>query len=197
MFQHILIFYMNLPHRKYIRWNGYDYKTANHYFITVVTHNRQNRLGLIVNQQAVLSEVGNMVWDCIATLHQHFHDIEIEDAVIMPNHVHFIITNMGDAYIPEVVRRFKAITSYQYHRIKRINDTKPLWQRNYYDRVIRDEREYMFVRNYIMMNPERWELDMLNDNSTCTEKDNIAQMLHQIETCRDFNPKDYFAPVKM
>ena len=197
MFQHIHIFYMNLPHRKYIRWNGYDYKTANHYFITVVTHNRQNRLGLIVNQQAVLSEVGNMVWDCIATLHQHFHDIEIEDAVIMPNHVHFIITNMGDAYIPEVVRCFKAITSYQYHRIKRINDTKPLWQRNYYDRVIRDEREYMFVRNYIMMNPERWELDMLNDNSTRTEKDNIAQMLHQIETCRDFNPKDYFAPVKM
>ena len=188
---------MNLPHRKYIRWNGYDYKTANHYFITVVTHNRQNRLGLIVNQQAVLSEVGNMVWDCIATLHQHFHDIEIEDAVIMPNHVHFIITNMGDAYIPEVVRRFKAITSYQYHRIERINDTKPLWQRNYYDRVIRDEREYMFVRNYIMMNPERWELDMLNDNSTCTEKDNIAKMLHQIKTCRDFNPKDYFAPAKM
>ena len=91
---------MNLPHRKYIRWNRYDYKTANHYFITVVTHNRQNRLGLIVNQQAVLSEVGNMVWDCIATLHQHFHDIEIEDAVIMPNHVHFIITNMGDALKP-------------------------------------------------------------------------------------------------
>ena len=184
---------MNLPHRKYIRWNGYDYKTANHYFITVVTHNRQNCLGFIAHQQAVLSEIGNIVRHCIATLHQHFDDIEIADMVIMPNHVHFIITNMGDSYIPEVVRYFKAVTSYQYHHtIENAQDTKSLWQRNYYDRVIRDEREYMFVRNYIMKNPERWKQDMLNNDSTCTEKDNIAHMLHQIETHRDFNPIDYF-----
>ena len=181
-----------LPKRKFIRWQGYDYTSCGLYFITMVAYHRQHLFGHITDGKMMPSDIGRMVQQCIETLSCRFSEVEIDDWVVMPNHLHLIITNEGNTYVPEIIRQLKAMTSYQYHKLTPNTAGSSLWQRNYYDRVIRDEREYNFVRNYIFCNPERWEQDQLNNLSQATDFDDIGLMLHQIQLRKDFNPTDYF-----
>ena len=181
---------MEFFHRKYIRWHGYNYDTAGYYFITIVTHERKNILSRIEDNQVHLSLIGKIVQKCMEQIEERFTDVQIEDFVLMPNHVHFIIKNYGEEDITEIVRTVKALSSFHYHRQ---NDNKKikLWQRNYFDRVIRDEREFNFIRNYIFKNPERWNKDKLN-NECITNNDNIMGTLKKIQLDSTYDPIDYF-----
>jgi REP element-mobilizing transposase RayT len=86
----------------------------------------------------------------------------------MPNHVHGIVV-LGRVALPavkraplsEVVRGFKTYSARQVNRIRGVAGA-PVWQRNYYERIIRNEREFLSVKQYIAENPLHWDADLEN-----------------------------------
>lgn len=176
--------------RKNIRWANYDYTLPGYYFITIVTYKRKTILSKVKDGEIYLSVIGREINRCLREIHKKFITVRVDDFVIMPNHIHFIIENNGKESIAKVVRTIKALTSCQYTKQIKDNDAK-LWQRNYFDRVIRNERELCFVRNYIFKNPQRWDKDKLNPehNANC---DCIMGTLSLMEIDVNFNPVDYF-----
>ncbi|BBO90752.1 hypothetical protein DSCOOX_39320 [Desulfosarcina ovata subsp. ovata] len=140
-------------------------------------------------KQMVLNDAGKMirsVWDEIP---HHYPGIGTDEFVIMPNHIHGIIVIVkagsracpssvqpsikgqpqGGAptmTLPDVVHRFKTMTTKRYSDGVKQNDWKPfpgkLWQRNYWEHIVRDELELNAIREYVRNNPAQWELDRLN-----------------------------------
>jgi REP element-mobilizing transposase RayT len=178
--------------RKSIRLRGYDYARPGAYFVTFVTKNRENLFGGIVAGEARLNTRGRIVADCIRQITNHYPNVEIDLFVIMPNHIHAIIAiheSVGAGsprpYGPFAARRrliqaprpygFDSkptlghiVAYFKYQTTKRINQSRgtpgaPVWQRNYWEHIIRDERELARIRNYIEQNPARWETDVEND----------------------------------
>ena len=170
-------------HRRSIRLPGYDYGQPGAYFVTICTYRRSCVLGGIHDGRMRLSECGRIVTDCWNDLERHYPDVSLESFVVMPNHIHGIIlldhnpdsgtratAAQGAGLKPapttvhglsEVVRAFKTFSS------RRINKTRrspgvPAWQRNYYERIMRDENELNTVRQYILDHPQRWHEDPEN-----------------------------------
>lgn len=155
-------------------------------------------LGTVSNNKMLLSDIGLMIDNCVNELPRVFSEIEVSDYVIMPNHIHFVITNTEGVAVPEVVRRFKAKTSYLWHHMNKAqggadqNDKPtPLWQYRYFDRIIRNNREFEFVRNYIFRNPERWYADKLNAQC-CEHADDINALFKEINLHKDADFSHYF-----
>mgnify|MGYP000922543315 CR=1 FL=1 len=149
-----------LPQRKNIRLRNYDYSKPGHYFVTICTHNMQNLLGEVVGSgpdvapYVRLSNIGTQVEVNLLKLPEIHAGIVVKPYVVMPNHIHFIMQltgRHGDLALPELVGRFKSYTTKLYADI--------LWQRSYYERVIRNEKEHLAICEYIQTNPLRWELD--------------------------------------
>lgn len=163
-------------HRRSIRLKGYDYKQPGAYFVTICAQDRECLFGDIVEGTLRLNDAGHMVqttWDGLPT---HYPGVGIDAFVVMPNHAHGIIvlnndfvgaglkparTPMKRHGLPEIVRAFKTFSS------RHINQWRgtpgvPVWQRNYYEHVIRKESELDRVREYISANPARWDEDVNN-----------------------------------
>ena len=164
--------------RKSIRLKNYDYSQNGMYFITICTYNREEILSKIENVGAslvsahvILTPIGKYIDNQIKQLEKRF-PVKIEKSVIMPNHIHMIINlfklkwNGKEKYdiqwadtrpaptIGDVICAFKSITSIEYIKYnKQIGEYKKLWQRNYYEHIIRDEKEYYNVCEYIKNNP--------------------------------------------
>jgi len=171
--------------RKSIRLNGHDYSTPGAYFITVVTKDRICLFGNIENGEMHLSALGMIVreeWFKTAILRPYVHLFE-EEFVIMPNHVHGIIWLIDDELvgvrrrrtpteeqygkpvvgsIPTILRAFKSSVTYRAGRELYI--TK-IWQRNYYEHIIRDQNDLENIANYIQSNPYNWENDAENQTN--------------------------------
>ena len=154
--------------RRPIRRPGYDYARPGGYFITIVTMGRDEIFGEIVNGVMRLSAEGAGVADVWANLPRHYPHVSLDAFVVMPNHVHGIVVLGHDAVdgqgrvpLSEVVRGFKTYAARRVNGIRGVSGT-PVWQRNYYDRVIRDERELQNIRRYIAENPARWDDDSEN-----------------------------------
>jgi REP element-mobilizing transposase RayT len=164
------------PARRSIRLKEYDYADPGAYFVTICVSGKRFLFGRLVRGQVVLNEYGQAVQACWLGLPDHYLNMELDAFVVMPNHVHgiFIITDVraglrparkGAASkrpaLPEIVRAFKAFCS---RRINEMRGTRGarVWQRNYYEHVIRDEQSLNRVREYIVANPERWDLDREN-----------------------------------
>lgn len=174
-------------HRSSLRLRGYDYRTGGMYFVTICVLGRQCLLGEINNGVTRSNSVGEMVGDVCNELPRYL-GVEIDAFVVMPNHVHGIITlnpvgatprgcpsanvispDIGQALGPaptfslsDVVHRFKSLTTARYRNIKGPcsgTSDKRLWQRNYYERIIRNEDELNRIREYIRFNADRWMLD--------------------------------------
>jgi REP element-mobilizing transposase RayT len=105
------------------------------------------------------------VWEAIP---QHYAGVEIDEFIVMPDHLHGIIVLTGaDGHpslsLPQVVQRFKSLTTTRYRQGVQASGWEPyggsLWQRNYYERIIRDEAELHRIRQYIQQNPLRWTLE--------------------------------------
>jgi putative transposase len=163
------------PIRKSIRLDGYDYSQCGAYFITLVVQHRLNLFGEIHDGIMELNPAGMMIekwWNEIPT---KFTDIELDTMVIMPNHVHGIIVNVGyesnslninqptGTPLPQIVQWFKTMSTNEYIRcVKQYSwpgFDGSLWQRNYYDRIIRNTRELEAIRLYIQANPMNWVKD--------------------------------------
>ena len=115
----------------------------------------------------VINEYGKLVEITWFDLPNHNHGILLDSFVIMPNHVHgiIVIEDANRVGLSEIVRQFK---SYSGKRINQLRDNPvcPVWQRNYYERVIRNESELAKAREYIVNNPVKWALDKENPSNT-------------------------------
>ena len=172
------------PRRKNIRLHGYDYSIPANYFITIVIQDRKCLLGNISNGKMVLSEVGEMVRKTLKDVTDKFEDSEISHYVIMPNHIHFIIQNTGGDRINEIVRWMKSLSTNRYLNGLRgrgcSHANNKLWQRNYFDHIIRNQHSYDYIANYIFANPQRWKYDKLNID--CVEEpDDINLRIRMLE----------------
>ncbi len=172
-------------HRRSIRLPAWDYAHPGAYFVTVCTYRRECTLAGIIDGEVHLSVEGEIARRCWYELPVHYPHAELDAFVIMPNHVHGIIVitegDGGDVYhgmvdvgfvgaglrpaptdggikrhgLPEIVCAFKSFSA------RRINEMRktpgaPVWQRNYYERTVRNERELRAVREYIHRNPYHW-----------------------------------------
>ena len=154
---------MELPKRKPTRLNDYDYSSCGAYFITVCTHKKQNILcdivgeGLCALPITKLTPIGEAVKVSIKYIADNYGNISVDKFVIMPNHIHLIITNqtggLGDPplQIYDIIGNFKSFTAHKYG--------KTLWQRSFHDHIIRGENDYLKIWNYIDTNPQKWQDD--------------------------------------
>jgi putative transposase len=159
-----------LPVRRPLRLKSHDY-VGGWYFVTICTGRNQMLFGEIEDGQMKLNPVGKIVeeeWLQSAKLRM---DLELDVFVIMPNHVHGILalTGMRAGQRPapttemriragslgSVISQFKGACT---KRIKKVMDQE-IWQRGFYDRIIRNEAELTRIRNYIQNNPLKWELN--------------------------------------
>lgn len=167
----------NLPSRKSIRLKNYDYSSNGAYFVTICTYNRECLLGEIVG--ATLRgrphhpEVFIEKW--LLELENKFKGVKIDKYVIMPNHIHFILTidraQGGDhigGSLPEVVAWYKTMTTNEYIRGVKNNlfpqFNQHIWQRGYHEHIIRNEKSYLEIWQYIDTNPLKWALDCYHTN---------------------------------
>ena len=132
--------------------------------MTVCTWNRGCSLGDVLTGEVSLSPAGLVVDRTWREIPQHYPHVDLDVFVIMPNHFHGIL-HLRDSEEPakrhplsEVLRGFKAFSTREIHRDLGEPDC-PVWQRNYFERVIRDEAELARVRGYIVENPWKWESD--------------------------------------
>jgi REP-associated tyrosine transposase len=157
----------DLPRRRSLRLWGYDYARAGAYFVTICTHERHCLFGHIIDVDVFLSPIGEIVareWVASAEMRR---DVELDDFVIMPNHLHGILlqgrSEAAAAARPlgAVIRGFKAATTRAVaaagHSLQH-----PLWQRNYYEHIIRNEEALEAIRAYIADNPAKWAQDRQN-----------------------------------
>jgi len=166
-------------HRRSIRLTGYNYSRAGAYFVTICTRERACLFGQVIDGTMRLNGTGRMVereWERTATVRP---DIEIDTFVVMPNHFHGIIVirpgrgtlqraptterfgKPTSNTIPTIIRLFKSTTTKQINEARRAPGV-PVWQRNYYEHVIRNEQSLSRVRQYIADNPGQWETDREN-----------------------------------
>jgi putative transposase len=170
--------------RRSIRLNGYDYRQPGAYSITVLAHKRECLFGGVVDLKMELNGYGNVVRQCWEMIPAHFPHVNIDTFVVMPNHVHGIL-NGGARHavplhgterfgqpvagsIPTVIRSFKAAAT------RGINDLRrsfaiTVWQRNYFEHVIRNDESLNHIRQYSLDNPARWEFDSENPLATRPE----------------------------
>jgi len=161
-----------IHHRSSIRLPEYDYTQLGAYFITIVTCQRQNLFGEVVDGEMMLNQFGLLVRQQWVRLPQRFPHIELDEFGIMPNHFHGIIAIVNELLpessehfgkpvvgsIPTIIRSFKSTVSL---RIILMQNTRgmPVWQTNYYEHVIRNERDLLIKRDYILNNPSNWQKD--------------------------------------
>jgi len=184
-------------HRRSIRLQGYDYRQAGGYFITLVTQDRACLFGEVVDGEVRMNEYGQIAWE------EWFRSAEIrreirlypDEFVVMPNHIHgviWIVETCGGAtgaspqpHAPTIVRAHRRaplhraplqrpprslssfVAGFKSAVTKRINEHRgtpgaPVWQRNYYEHIIRNEDDLEAIRHYILTNPSRWHEDREN-----------------------------------
>ena len=169
-----------LPQRRSIRLKNYDYTQSGYYFITICTHNRQRLFGEIHDGEMHLNDFGCIVDFTWNDLENH-NDIRLHEYVIMPDHIHGIIeicdrrersvtvplpsTSHYRFGIPEIIRQFKTFAAKRINEECRRNGLEPfptgrLWQKSYYEHVIRDENDYLTKAEYIQNNPLKREVDL-------------------------------------
>ena len=178
----------NLPHRRSIRLQGYDYSQAGAYFVTICTQGKECLFGGMENGAVALNEYGCVVRDEWLKTAEIRAEIQAGEFVMMPNHFHGILIvgarravpvpvdtarraptmeRFGQPIpgsLPTIIRAFKSAVT------KRINEIRQLpgvsvWQRNYYEHVIRNEADYGQIAEYIADNPRRWEEDTLHPDA--------------------------------
>ena len=159
--------------RRSRRWRGFWYGAARAYYVTVVVHQRRCLLGTVRDGLVAPSAAGSSVMELWQRLDSTFQHVRLDAFVVMPNHLHGILCIIAPqhggsfgATLGELVGWFKTMSTRRYVRGVK-EDGWPrfeqrLWQRNYFDRVIRDEDELNHARGYTWRNPMRWSLDPLN-----------------------------------
>lgn len=175
----------NKHNRRSIRLKGYDYSRAGRYFVTLNCQDRAHLFGTVEDGAMQLNEAGQVARDCWLAIPDHFPDVVLHEFVIMPDHVHGILEIVGadvganddspppppppsspkdgdekavpfrspSKTIGSIIRGFKiGVTKW----MRANTDVHKVWQRNYHDHIIRDERAFQNISAYIRDNPKNW-----------------------------------------
>ncbi len=177
------------PRRRSIRLRDYDYRENGAYFVTICTHRRTPLFGEIIGDEMQLYPMGELVLHSWEVLPEHFPNAELDAFVIMPNHVHAVVVlfDSGNKLADDAVGATHAsplpaqfvksgppsgslgavIGSFKSAAAKAINEFRAapgsvVWQRGYYDHIIRSDKSLTAIREYILYNPARWASDENN-----------------------------------
>ena len=171
-----------IHHRRSIRLKEYDYSFEGAYFVTICTHKRECLFGDIADSEVRLNQYGSVVQECWEGLLSHYPHVYLNEFMIMPNHVHGIILlsppdvdvgagsprpNGAGQPCPytEMRHALGQIVAYlKYQSAKCINALRetpgyPVWQRNYYEHIIRNGKSFEAIQAYITANPLYWAKD--------------------------------------
>lgn len=168
-----VIYNPHIHHRRSIRLKGFDYSREGLYFVTICVQNRACLFGDVENGVMILNDMGRMVEKWYYELQNKFHDMKCREMVVMPNHFHCIVENVGapddlqgehiGSPLRGVVQWFKTMTTNEYIRGVKTLGWPPfngkLWQRNYHEHIIRNEQSYQTISEYIINNPAKWAVD--------------------------------------
>ena len=176
-------------HRRSIRLKNYDYSQEGAYYVTIVTWRREFLFGEIVNQEMMLSPYGEIVQKWWEEIPVHFSNVETGAFVIMPNHVHGVIyildERRGTVSVPhdnvtqyalggetpplrafdgiptlgQIVAYFKYQSTKEMNKVENTGTVTKFWQRNYYEHIIRNEKDLQNKTDYIEANPRLWDED--------------------------------------
>ncbi len=170
-------------HRRSIRLDGYDYSKSGAYFITIVTKNRTLLFGDIIDGKMIFNDYGEIANKCWLDIPNHYPNVQLDKFIVMPNHLHGILiineTIVGaNNYSPlqqsqneqqmnkfrspsktigSIIRGFKIGVTKWFHNNTNVFN---VWQRNYYEHIIRDDNELNRIQNYIINNPSNWKNDV-------------------------------------
>ncbi len=163
--------------RRSIRLSGYDYTTAGAYFVTLVTARRVNWFGKIQVGEMQYSPSGEIAQSEWIRLGIRFEGIALDEYVIMPNHLHGILWIMpGDRIqhtsvdekrtdfartLGTLIGSYKSSSTRLIHNLERSTE-RAIWQRNYYEHILRSAEDLEHAREYIHNNPLRWSEDQEN-----------------------------------
>ena len=160
---------MELNSRKQLRLKNYDYRATGSYFITICTEQKRCVLSQIVQMDQLsrahvqLTELGYIVQAVLADLEGRYN-VSVDSYVIMPNHVHFILIQnqqLSSKTVGQIVGALKSLVTKRWR--DRCNacgiEMGKLWQRNYYEHIIRNDEDYREKAKYIDENPDKWCLD--------------------------------------
>ncbi len=149
-----------IHHRRSIRLRGYDYRQAGAYFVTINTHRYEPILGAVVAGAMAPNAYGQIIAEDWGWLAETFSSVDLDACIVMPNHLHgiIVITETTDTLrlpLGRIVGAFKTRST------KHVNEWRetpgaPLWHRNYYEHIIRDDDDLHRIRAYILTNPARW-----------------------------------------
>ncbi len=160
---------MELQKRKVNRLKEYDYSQVGAYFITICTENRKCILSEVVGGEVLdaphitLKFHGSIADKILSQMNDFYESVKIDKYVIMPNHIHMILIVKDNgtsrtssptkqhSFIPQFVSSFKRFCNKKYGC--------NIWQRSFYDHVIRDGNDYLKISNYIDQNPHKWHED--------------------------------------
>ncbi|MFH0998660.1 MAG: transposase [Pseudomonadota bacterium] len=186
--------------RRSIRLKGYNYSRKGAYFVTVCIRNRACLFGEVVAGDMRLNNAGHAAKTCWIAIPDHFPLAALDVFAVMPNHVHGIIWIVDDPTNPDIVgaKNFSPLHSPQQNTTVFRSPTKTIgsivrgfkigvtkwmranmdihdvWQRNFYEHIIRDENALNRIRQYIAENPERWMEDAENPDNRVTCSANIV-----------------------
>lgn len=156
--------------RKSIRLQGYDYSKPGLYFVTICCQDRANLFGEVANETMVLNDAGQIADACWREIPTHFPHAVLHEFVIMPNHVHGIIELVEMEVSPaptttptpfrspsrtigSIIRGFKiGVTKWMRQNTSVYN----VWQRNYHERIIKNDQSYQNISRYIVDNPKNF-----------------------------------------
>ena len=147
-----------LEKRKNIRLKEYNYSEEGYYFVTICTKDRKNIFSKIEkcrgdHWSSVLTQNGKIIDMYIKEIEEVYKNIKIDEYIIMPNHVHILmnINKNENITLSRIIQQFKGKTTKEIRY--------PVWQKSFYEHIVRNEKEYIKIKEYIINNPENWEKD--------------------------------------
>lgn len=171
-----------IHHRCSIRLKEYDYTQPGAYFVTICTKARQCLFGDVVKGEMRLNHLGHIAFNYWLEIPKHFPHLELDTFVVMPNHLHGILTIVNipvgtqESYvrnieqfgkpvsgsIPTVIRSYKSAVTKRINAICNTKGTSLIWQRDFYEHISRHQESLQNIRKYIIENPWRWAEDPEN-----------------------------------
>lgn len=155
--------------RNRLRLRGYDYSSAGAYFVTIVTEGRLCMFGEVVAGEMRLNEAGEAVRQGWESLEERYRHVALDAFVVMPNHLHGVVVIDDSGAESSTLRKplGRLVGSFKTIMTQRVNDVlgtrgKRLWQRNFYEHVVRGQEDLDRIRDYIVGNPAAWDRDEEN-----------------------------------
>ncbi len=191
--QPVLLYIMKqkkLPNRQSMRLQGYDYSSPGYYFITICTNQKEYVIGDVTKGEMQMNECGILALYYWKRIDTRYPNTILHEHIVMPNHIHGVIEIVNanpfvgaihesplqrninpELYrkhrrkmlIPKIIGWYKMNTAKQINQIRKTPGTK-IWQRGYYDHIIRNEESLFYIREYIKTNPMNWNKDRFYQN---------------------------------